>query len=123
MSTNVYDLHRVAFASVGAYAISRDGERIASVAFRFPHDGAGRLWCYVHVFGTEMVRSCAGGYGYDKCSAAVASAVARIKAPEGEAWAKDAASVRAIQTCLSGDSGQHWDRRLQDAGFTVWQAV
>jgi hypothetical protein len=119
MSTNVYDLHRVAFASVSAYAISRDGERIASLAFRFPHDGAGRLWCYVHVFGTEMVR----GYGYDKCSAAVASAVARTKAPEGEAWAKDAASARAIQTCLSGDSGQHWDRRLQDAGFTVWQAV
>ena len=123
MTTSIYDQHRAAFDAVSAYIVLKDGKRVASVAFRFPRDGAGRLYCYFHVFGMPMTRGFAAGGGYDKRSAACESAVERIVPPEGPEWVEDAAHAITIKTALKGDSGHGWDRRLQDAGFDVWQAV
>lgn len=120
---NIYDQHKAAFPNVSAYVITKDGKRIASVAFKFPRDGAGRLYCYFHVFGTPMTRGYAGGGGYDKQSAAAESAAARIVPPEGVDWTSDRDTVLAIQAALSGGDGLSWDRRLRDAGYDVWQAV
>ena len=70
--TDIYDQHAKAFAAVQAFVIlDTSGERVATVALKFPRDGAGRLYAYVHLIGVEMVRAHAGGYGYDKRSAAV----------------------------------------------------
>jgi hypothetical protein len=33
------------------------------------------------------------------------------------------ANAAAINAALAGDSGEYWDRRLENAGFTVLQAV
>ena len=83
---DIYDQHDAAFARVSAFVICRDGERVATVALKFPADGAGRLHAYVHWLGLPMVRGFAGGYGYDKRSAAVIEATGKI--PLGAAFVK-----------------------------------
>jgi hypothetical protein len=120
MTTNIYDQHRAAFSNVSAYVVLKDGKRVASVAFKFPRDGAGRLYCYLHIFGAPMARGYAGGYGYDKRSAACEAAAAKHSR---DAYPEDLANIDAIKAALAGDSGYEWDRRLRDAGFDVVQAV
>jgi hypothetical protein len=76
--TQIYDQHAAAFRQVSAFVIAKNGERVATVAIKFPKDGAGRLYAYVHWAGAQMERGSAGGYGYDKRSAAVAAALRKI---------------------------------------------
>ena len=120
--TKIYDQHAAAFRNVSAFVILKDGERVATVALKFPADGAGRLYAYVHWLGTEMVRGFAGGYGYDKRSAAVSDAIRRNagkvdnEAPDTDAWA-------AFSAALWNDGGDDWTRALEKAGFQVIQAV
>lgn len=127
--TSIYDHHNKAFARVSAYVIAKDGERVATIAFKFPADGAGMLWAYVHWLGLPMVRGYAGGYGYDKRTAACASAFRaadkayRAENPNGEDATLETELRRAFWKALAKDGGQHWDGALRDAGFTVWQAV
>lgn len=54
--SDIYDLHRKAFARTAAYVVVHKGERVATIALKYPQDGAGRLWAYVHWVGLEMVR-------------------------------------------------------------------
>jgi hypothetical protein len=118
--TDIYDLHTKAFQRVSAYVIARNGERVATIAFKFPADGAGRLYAYVHWFGAPMVRGFAGGYGYDKRSAAVESALPRMKmAGEYETRVAQEAFIDALRA----PNGHYFDRKLEHGGFTVWQAV
>ena len=117
---SIYDQHDKAFPQVSAYVVSEGGKRMATIAFKFPKDGAARLWAYVHWLGTEMVRGYAGGYGYDKQTAAVESAVAKLAVSPTEA---SPARREAFQAALSNCGGYGWERRLRDAGFEVWQAV
>lgn len=125
--TDIYDQHKAAFANVSAYVICKGGERVATIAFKFPRDGAGRLYAYVHWRGAPMVRGFAGGYGYDKRSAAIANAMRKQIWPPGSSGPGgsefQAAALHAFREALSDDSGSGWDRRLLTAGFTVWQAV
>lgn len=80
MTKNVYEQFDAAFSNVSASALlDKEGNYKGKVCFKFPKDGAGRLYAYVHLFGLEMSRGFAGGYGYDKKSAAVCDAVAKIK--------------------------------------------
>lgn len=124
--TDIYDLHTKAFQRVSAYVIARDGERVATIAFKFPADGAGRLYAYVHWLGAPMVRGSANGYGYDKKSAACLSAIQRMTRLEGKHYdplGPEVSAQMAFARALDTDDGQYWDRRLETAGFTVWQAV
>lgn len=134
--TNIYDLHTKAFSHVSAYVILKDGERVATIALKYPKDGAGRLYAYVHYIGLEMVRDYAGGYGYDKRSAAITSATAKIKPymPSGldgeplAPWQVEHkkeidAALTVFQNALSDIGGKDWSDALRDAGFTVLQAV
>lgn len=116
MATSIYDQHAAAFRNVSAYVILKNNERVATIAFKHPKDGAGRLYAYVHWLGTEMVRGHAGGYGYDKRTAACASAINKMQHDGNE---PQSLFVRA----LAQDSGKHWDDQLRDAGFVVLQAV
>ncbi len=127
----IYDQHDKAFASVSAFVVVKDGKRVATVAIKFPRDGASRLYAYLHWMGIEMVRGWAGGYGYDKRSAAVLDASARLPELDHDTYGdgtphhseEERASYDAFRRALSGHDGLDWDRKLRDAGFEVWQAV
>ena len=123
---SIYKQHEAAFQHVSAYVIAKDGERVATIAFKFSRDGAGRLYAYVHWLGVPMVRGYADGYGYDKRSAACAVAAHKIvdgpDAGDGRTNG-DPALIGLFITALRKDDGWDWDRRLRDAGFDVWQAV
>ncbi len=123
---DIYDQHRTAFANCEAHVILHNGERVATIAFKFPRDGAGRLYAYVHWIGLEMVRGFASGGGYDKRTAACAAAVRRIDAPSRDDPASKGfqhSTYAKFRTALHFDAGPTWDRALRDAGFTVLQAV
>lgn len=121
---DIYELHTKAFARVSAYVIAHKGERVATIAFKFPADGAGRLYAYVHWLGVPMVRGFASGYGYDKRSAAVDRAQRNIMVRherEREIFANPV--MQRFLDALTDSDGQQWDNRLLKAGFEVWQAV
>jgi hypothetical protein len=124
--TNIYELHDKAFARVSAFVICRNGEKVATVALKFPADGAGRLYAYVHWLGLEMVRGHAGGYGYDKRSAAVADAINRIgswqKAYGPENACPEAGRYDEFHMARHGMDSRDWTCCLEDAGFAVLQA-
>ena len=132
--TKIYNQHDKAFSNVSAFVVLKDGERVATVAIKFPNDGAGRLWAYVHFIGVPVVRDYAGGYGYDKRSAAVVYAAARIEQDKpsesmaGNDWYDDARAdelvkMTAFKDALSGIGGKDWSDALRDAGYVVMQAV
>lgn len=128
MSRNkIYDQHDAAFKNVSAFVVMENGERVATVAFKFPADGAGRLYCYFHVIGLAMVRGTANGYGYDKKSAAFADAAAKQYEVKLESWQDitaydgEYAIAKRMRDCLT--DGASWDGDLRNAGFTVLQAV
>jgi hypothetical protein len=134
MKKDIYLQHAAAFGNVSAYVIMREGERVATVAFKFPKDGAGRLWAYMHFLGVPMVRHYAGGYGYDKRSAAVTYAAGKIKQDPlgeytaGQEWAEkvhiaEKERMEHFIAALSDTGGKDWKDALRDAGYTVLQAV
>ena len=119
MSKSIYDQHDAAFSNVSAYVVMKGAERVATIAFKYPRDGASRLYVYVHYFGQEMVRGHANGYGYgyDKRSAAIANAGNKITTGD------DASAVAFAAALRDGDNGLGWERALNGSGFTVLQAV
>jgi len=124
MTQDIYDQHKAAFARVEAYIILKDGERVATIAFKFPADDAGRPYAYVHWLGLEMVRGFAAGGGYDKRSAACAAAARKLAlTPEARRDDFPILTYDSFRKALSLDDALSWDRCLRDAGFTVLQAV
>jgi hypothetical protein len=124
--TDIYAQHLAAFANVSAYVITKDGERVATIAFKYPKDGAGRLYAYVHWLGTEMIRGHAGGFGYDKHAASLADAANKLyKRPDYEENTRKYAiqSLSNFIYALRKNDGYSWERNLCDAGFTVLGAV
>jgi hypothetical protein len=119
---DIYEQHRAAFARVAAYVVLHRGERVATVAFKYPADGAGRLYAYVHWFHTGMVRGSANGGGYDKASAAVSSAVEQLTGKKVDGELSNPLFLQFRETA-SIDDGAHWDDRLRSVGFQVLQAV
>jgi hypothetical protein len=112
--TTIYDQHDTAFASVSAFALVHAGAQVGTLAFKYPADGAGRLWCYLHLHGSEMVRGSATGYGYDKAGAAFESAVtALLKAGDCPEYLAGCANI----------GGSDYSAALRAAGVDCWQAV
>ena len=119
----IYDQHDAAFRNVSAFVIAKDGERVATVAFKYPKDGAQRLWAYVHWHGVPMVRGFASGCGYDKQSAACASASRAIENLHAKEFLNKCADQVAFIAAMGKDDGRGWDDNLRREGFIVWQAV
>lgn len=121
---DIYDQHKAAFRAVSAYVILRDGEKVATVAFKYPATvpgafmpmctGLASLWC-----GASLAV-----YGYDKHSAATSSAARNLDKTEIEGPLHNAhLGVTEFISALRKDDGNYWHRRLEGAGFTVLQAV
>lgn len=129
-AANIWDQHRAAFSNVSAFVVMRGAERVATIALKFPRDGSGRLYAYVHWIGEHMVRGFAAGYGYDKRSAATADAARKLSLKKGQ-WPDGTPHYTPEQidmfarfkTALSTDDGVEFHNRLRDAGFTMLQAV
>lgn len=124
--SDIYIQHDAAFANVTAFVILHKGKRVATVAFKWPRDGADRLYAYVHWIGLEMTRGFASGGGYDKQSTAAAAATDKMpRELDAETGTRvDPARVyNDFRRAALKDDGYGWERNLTDAGFTVLQAV
>lgn len=116
--TKIYEQFDAATRNICAYAILKDGEPIGRVVLKYPKDGAGRLYAYVQVYGAPMVRGWAGGYGYDKATAAVSGASTYLR-PDVEDEIR-----QGIANCVADfkrlkDSGYRWDNQLEGMGYRV----
>ena len=122
---NIYDQHRAAFSQVSAFVILHNGERVATLAFKFPRDGASRLYAYVHYIGLTMARGFAGGGGYDKRSASASAASRNITKETPAHWNLSQINNAGLflHALAHGDDGHGWEENLRRAGFTVFQAV
>lgn len=131
MNRKIYEQHDAAFRYVNAYVIMRGRERVGTVAFKYPRDGAGRLYAYVHFLGMPMVRGYANGYGYDKRTAAVENAMSKIDPgyfgsdhDYRHDWQKEKrACIRFRNSVLKARDGIGWETAMSNAGFQVLQAV
>jgi len=117
MTKSIYDHHSAAFRLVGAAALVHNGIQIGKIAFKYPSDGAGRLYCYLHIHGDAMVRGSAGGYGYDKQGAAFESAVAQYARQDNI----HGAPVGFLG--LSDIGGLDWQTALKKQGIDAFIAV
>lgn len=131
----IYAQHKSAFRDVAAYVIMLNYRCVATIAFKYPEDGAGKLYVYVHCIGFEMVRGQAVGYDYDERTertAAIEDAFKRIKpsvnAFPGEQWAELHAQDmedqrKTFQACMVDIGDKVWSDALMDAGYTVITAI
>lgn len=124
--SDIYDQHKAAFSNVSAFVITKGTDRVATVAIKFPRDGAGRLYAYVHFFGMPMVRGFAGGYGYDKRTAAVEDAMKKID-PQyfaADHWKESREECEKFVAAVSkARDGTDWTDMFRNAGYAVLQAV
>ncbi|MFZ3194082.1 MAG: hypothetical protein WA154_12870 [Moraxellaceae bacterium] len=122
--TDIYAQHEKAFGKVSAFVVLEQstGERVATIAIKFPQDGAGRLWAYTHLIGVPMTRAHADGYGYDKRSPAVRGGFAKVSLEEATQRGVHL-HLKRIVDALGASDGEYWDRLLDKAGYRVLQAV
>jgi len=75
MTTSVYDKHSKHFAQVSAYVIiDNEGNQKGTMSVKYPKDGMGKLYLYLHLHGSQMVQVSVSGWGFDKLSVAVQKA-------------------------------------------------
>jgi len=87
--------------SISAYIVLRDGKYIATIQFHF--GDTGRVQCDVYAPYELVHQRAAGGYGYDKRTAAASGAI--------------------IGGYKIEDNGYEWYRQLEANGFDVIQAI
>ena len=117
--TKVFEQYDKAFQNVSAYVVMKDGSVAATVTFKSPKDGAGRLWAYVHFIGLSMVRGFANGYGYDKRSAAIENAIRAY----GQHNTPSLNGFDPFLKALARTDGTQWANSLRSAGFAVFQVI
>ncbi len=119
MTRDIYAQHNNAFANVSAYVVLKDGQRVATVAFKF----GTAVTAYVHWIGIQMQKGRAGGGGYDRQSAAVEDAVDKTIKAVTPAPDDVNLSRTTFFRSLRDTEGSGWIRTLEQNGFTVIQAV
>lgn len=114
----VYTKHDASFKLVSAGALVVGGVQVGTISFKFPNDGAGKLFCFLHIFGAPMVVGSASGYGYDKKGAALEKACKSLCDVEH-------ASVLRYHPALKGldCDGDDFQRTLEKAGLTYFRAI
>ena len=120
-----------AFKSVSAYVVmdQETMQPIAKIALKYPKNGAGRVNAYIHLIGMEVQHGFAGGYGYDKRTASIISAISKCN----DIWAQQLKSGHVslssvqqnfINLLLSDKAQGGWLEVInQNNGFIVIQAV
>ena len=73
--TTVYAKFDKHFAQASAWVIvNEQGEQVGKMSAKYPKDGIGKLYLYLHLYGSEMVQVSVPGCGFDKLSVAIQKA-------------------------------------------------
>lgn len=76
--TNIYDTFDKATTNTAAYClVTESGGNFGRIIFK--HGTSGNVRCFLQIWGYEMQQGQAGGYGYDKHSAAFQVAADKLK--------------------------------------------
>lgn len=119
--SRIYESFDSATRHLAAYAVlDASGVYVARVIFRYAESGM-RVTCFFQAWGSPMVKEYANGCGYDRCTAAMDSALARAckaSAAPDEARPEVQAIVQSMQHAVK-DDGMSWDSALIKKGFKV----
>lgn len=83
----------------GCKVIMKDGEIKGKIKIAFPKDGAGTLRLFLWDFENDIQMGTAGGFGYDKISAALRG--------------------MNFKGIILQDHPENWEIQLRDAGYSV----
>ncbi|MEG2706900.1 MAG: hypothetical protein RR959_06125 [Erysipelotrichaceae bacterium] len=91
-------------ALVKAYVIINDkGEQVGLMNCKYPKDGMGKLYVYLHLFGSTMKVATASGCGYDKLGAALYKLAKTYAADQEHVFKQDEIDfLIALESCDSG---------------------
>jgi hypothetical protein len=117
MATDVYKQFDKATEGLAAYALTDKASAEAVGRIVIKHGG--RTVAFVQVWGAEMKRSAASGYGYDKASEAVCIAAAALEAGEDKDADTRGHVARIRAAMRARDDGERWENRLNKAGYVV----
>lgn len=89
MTKSIWDIYDSQIKDVRGYALIskhsnhglKEGQIIGKVVFKYPKNGYNILYAYVHIFGLEMTRGQASGYGYDKHRPTIQNALKATQIP------------------------------------------
>ena len=103
MKKSVYEwldqIDRTTWARSKAIAILKNGEYVGKILVAYPKDGAGTLRAFLFDSGNTPQMGTAGGYGYDKLSAALRG--------------------MTFQGITLKDHPHNWEQQLAAAGYDV----
>lgn len=104
----VYDKNQKHFELVSAYAIvNSKGEQVGLMNAKYPKDGVGKLYVYLHLFGSTMKVATASGCGYDKLGAALYKLAKTYPQDQEKELNQDEIDfLQALELCDSGFD--HW---------------
>lgn len=116
MTNPVYSHFESAFRGVSAYAVLRDGKPVGRVVIKY---GAAAT-AYVQAWTQPMCKGQARGGGYDRASAAVQAAAAKLYNGDALPCPDGLAVMEAMKAALiDGRDGVTWTRQLEAAGFVL----
>ena len=103
-NVTVYDKNAKHFELVKAYAIVNDkGEQVGLLNAKYPKDGMGKLYVYLHLFGSTMKVATASGCGYDKLGSALYKlSKTYAQDQENELKQESIDFLKALESCDSG---------------------
>lgn len=111
--SKVYDNLDKATKHISASVILKDGEVKGRIIVKYPKDGAGRLYVFIHEYGLECLQGMASGYGYDKTGAAISDAYQQWEKGNSDIGAE---LYRAIEPVTYNGE---WQNVLRKAGYDV----
>lgn len=127
--SNIYDIYEKAIGNTAGWVLIKDGVVKGKVVFRYPRDGMGKLWAYVHFFGLRMERGSCSGCGYDKHPFAVRNALQKIQPVERyehgnkEYYEETDKEIARIVEAFNKYDGNSFDNTFRDLGYTCQRVV
>lgn len=119
--TDTYDKFDRATRDFTACALLWQDVPVGRVVIKFGNAAT----AYVQIWGAPMATGRATGYGYDKASAAVMAAIARLdQAPSYPADSPECHTYNMVRNAVATwNGGTRWDDVLRAAGFTIANVI